>query len=147
MSRRYTVTINLPNVQTLIKKTFRSNVVFCEAMGRGEQCTWVSDWKRNKNLPSPEEAARMCVLLNAAPEDILLGTGETEAETEKLQADIALVRELLSQQRTESAKKERPAESETPNKDALIHFIMHTDSRDDLLAVIEEATKRLKGLK
>lgn len=146
MSRRYTVSINLPNVQTLIKKTFRSNVVFCEAMGRGEQCTWVSDWKRNKNLPSPEEAARMCVLLNSAPEDILLGAGETEAETAKLQADIALVRDLLDQQRAESAKKERPAESETPNKDALIDFI-HNASRDDLIAVVEEAMKMLKGMK
>lgn len=146
MSRRYTVSINLPNVQTLIKKTFRSNVVFCEAMGRGEQCTWVSDWKRSKNLPSPEEAARMCVLLNSAPEDILLGTGETEVETAKLQADIALVRDLLDQQRAESAKKERPAESETPNKDALIDFI-HTASRDDLITVVEEAMKMLKGMK
>lgn len=147
MPKRKTVRLNLSFVQPKIKEKFRSNVVFCEAMGRPTQKTWVTEWGRNHNLPSPEEAARMCVLLNAAPEDILLGTGETEAETEKLQADIALVRDLLSQQRTESAKKERPAKSETPNKDALIHFIMHTDSRDDLLAVIEEATKRLKGLK
>lgn len=131
MSRRYTVTINLPNVQTLIKKTFRSNVVFCEAMGRGEQCTWVSDWKRNKNLPSPEEAARMCVLLNAAPEDILLGTGETEAETEKLQADIALVRDLLSQQRTESEKKSAP-----PKARRLIRMRLFTLSCTPIAAMI-----------
>lgn len=145
MSRRKTVKVVSDALQSLIKSNEWSNAAFSRKVGKYD--SWFNEVLRSKNLPSPEEAARMCVLLNAAPEDILLGTGETEAETEKLQADIALVRDLLSQQRTESEKKERPAESETPNKDALIHFIMHTDSRDDLLAVIEEATKRLKGLK
>lgn len=46
----------------------------------------------------------------------------------------------------ESAKKERPAESETPNKDALIDFI-HNASRDDLIVLLEEVTKTLKGIK
>lgn len=144
MSRRKTVKVVSDALQSLIKSNEWSNAAFSRKVGKYD--SWFNEVLRSKNLPSPEEAARMCVLLNAAPEDILLGTGETEAETAKLQADIALVRDLLDQQRAESAKKERPAESETPNKDALIDFI-HTASRDDLIAVVEEAMKMLKGMK
>lgn len=109
MSRRKTVKLNLPYVTARITEVFRHNVIFCEKMGRAQQPTWVTGWNRRdkdgnpapKNLPSPEEAARMCVLLQTTPEEIL-----TE------QADIELVRGLLEQEREKSAKKERPADSE-----------------------------------
>lgn len=52
--------------------------------GRG----WVSEWKRGKNLPSPEEAAQMCVLLQTTPEEILVKP-----------EDIALVNSLLEQEK------------------------------------------------
>lgn len=92
MSRRKTVKLNLEVVLPLIKEKCRSNVVFCEKMGRPTQKTWVTDWNRKdengnpkpKNLPSPEEAARMCVLLQTTPEEILVE-----------QADIDLVNALL----------------------------------------------------
>lgn len=96
MPKRETVAVNLPYTRPLIKKVFRSYVAFCEAMGRPEQPTWVSEWVRDHNLPSPEEAARMCALLNAMPEDILLE-----------QKDIERVRELIAK---ESEKNDLPKE-------------------------------------
>lgn len=58
----------------------------------------MTDWNREpkpKNLPSPEEAAKMCALLEVEPEDIL-----TE------QADIDLVRSLLVEQKEPSTTQE-----------------------------------------
>lgn len=112
MSRRKVVSLNLEEVKNRIKKVFRHNVIFCEEMGRAHN--WVTDWNRKdengnpkpKNLPSPEEAARMCVLLQTTPEVILLTKGATEAETAELQADIALVRDLLDQQGAKKAPTE-----------------------------------------
>ena len=109
MSRRKTVKLNLEVVLPLIKEKCRSNVVFCERMGRPTQKTWVTGWSNKpkpKNPPSPEEAAKMCILLETTPEVILLNKGTTEAETAELQADIALVRDLLDQQRTKKAPTE-----------------------------------------
>ena len=103
MSRRKTVKLNLPYVNAKITEVFRHNVIFCEKMGRENHPTWVSDWNRKgkdgtpipKNLPSPEEAARMCVLLQTTPEEIL-----TE------QADIELVRGLIEREREKGIKKD-----------------------------------------
>lgn len=109
MSRRKTVKLNLEVVLPLIKEKCRSNVVFCERMGRPTQKTWVTGWSNKpkpKNPPSPEEAAKMCILLETTPEVILLNKGATEAETAELQADIALVRDLLDQQDAKKAPTE-----------------------------------------
>lgn len=83
MSRRKTVSLNLDFVLKRIKSEFRSNVVFCEAMGFWNRNSWVSDWKRGKNLPSPEEAAKMCAVLQATPEELLCDPGDVE-EVQKL---------------------------------------------------------------
>ena len=88
MPKRKTVNPNLPYVRAKIKEIFRNNVVFCEAMGRPQQKTWVTEWGRDHNLPSPEEAARMCVLLQTTPEEILVD-----------QTDIDLVKGLLEKER------------------------------------------------
>lgn len=109
MSRRKTVKLNLEVVLPLIKEKCRSNVVFCEKMGRPTQKTWVTDWNRKdengnpkpKNLPSPEEAARMCVLLQTTPEEILVE-----------QADIDLVNALL-----ESKMEKEKAPTETSERE------------------------------
>ena len=109
MSRRKTVKLNLEVVLPLIKEKCRSNVVFCERMGRPTQKTWVTGWSNKpkpKNPPSPEEAAKMCILLETTPEVILLNKGTTEAGTAELQADIALVRDLLDQQGAKKAPTE-----------------------------------------
>lgn len=93
MSRRKTVALNLEVVQPLIKKVCRSNTVFCEMMERGA-ANWVSDWSRTKdgkpapkNLPSPQEAAKMCKILHTTPEEILVKP-----------EDIQLVKKLLDEQ-------------------------------------------------
>lgn len=83
MSRRKTVSLNLDFALKRIKSEFRSNVVFCEAMGFGNRSSWVSDWKRGKNLPSPEEAAKMCAVLQATPEELLIDPSDVD-EVQKL---------------------------------------------------------------
>lgn len=126
MSRKKTVKIIYDAIKDPIKKLFRSNVVFCEAMGFTGRDSWVSDLKRGRNLPSPEEAARMCVLLQTAPEEIL-----------SEEADIELVRSLIEQEREKSVKKERPADSEalTPKDKALLTWFhsLPQEKREALL--------------
>ena len=136
MPKRYTVALNLPNVRGLIKKKCRSNIVFCEMMGKEDRPAWVSDWLRGKNLPSPEEAAQMCVLLDADPEDILLGTGNTDEETAKLQADIALVRELVEKQ---SIKKDLTENGEVDKETAELQGIWNSADEDEKRALLEMA--------
>lgn len=145
MSRRKTVKLNLEVVLPLIKQKCRSNVVFCEKMGRSAQKTWVTGWSNKpkpKNPPSPEEAARMCILLHTTPEEILQATGETERETAKCQADIALVRSLVEQQ----GVKEAPAAEGEGSKETMLSFIRKTDDRAALLAIISEASKKLQEM-
>lgn len=112
MSRRKTVQINFQPLKSAIDKAFRSNnTSFCIAMGFENRTSWVSDLKRGRNLPSPEEAAKMCLLLNTTPEEILLTQGETDEETAKLQADIALVSGLIEREReSQGIKKDLPKE-------------------------------------
>lgn len=126
MSRKKTVKIIYDAIKDPIKKLFRSNVVFCEAMGFTGRDSWVSDLKRGRNLPSPEEAARMCVLLQTTPEEIL-----------SEEADVELVRSLIEQERKKSVKKERPADSEalTPKDKALLTWFhsLPQEKREALL--------------
>lgn len=149
MSRRKTVKLNLEVVLPLIKEKCRSNVVFCERMGRPTQKTWVTGWSNKpkpKNPPSPEEAAKMCILLETTPEVILLNNGATEAETAELQADIALVRDLLDQQRTKKTlTKTGERDSISPAKQALLDAIdgLSDEQCEKLLIVVESAKKLL----
>lgn len=122
MSRRKYVVPNMEVLDPLIKKTCRSYVVFAEKMGRGDYPTWVSNWKRKdkggkwkpKNLPSPEEAARMCAILQVEPEEIL-----TEP------SDIELVRSLIEQER--GIKKDPTFDGEAFDEDTreIIEFLKH----------------------
>lgn len=143
MSRRKTVKLNLSVVNPLIKKCCRSNIVFCEKMNRAQQPTWVTGWNRRdkdgnpapKNLPSPEEAARMCVLLQTTPEEIL-----TEP------ADIELVRSLIEQERENGIKKERPADGEAPDQDKLLEIVRDSQDMSFLLKVMDEVNKSMQKL-
>lgn len=150
MSRRKTVKLNLEVVLPLIKEKCRSNVVFCEKMGRPTQKTWVTDWNRKdengkpkpKNPPSPEEAAKMCLLLNTTPEEILLTEGETAEETAKRQEDIALVRELMEEM--QGAKKAPATEGEGISEDrkALLDIVYSlTDEQCRKLLVLVQGAK------
>lgn len=148
MSRRKVVNPNLEILLPLIKKVCRSNVVFCEKMGRSTQKTWVTGWSNKpkpKNLPSPEEAAKMCLLLKTTPEEILLHSGPTEEETQKCLEDIEEVKRLIEVERGKNVKKEAPAEV-GGGKDALLDFIRKTDDRTTLLAVLDEVNKKLQEM-
>lgn len=149
MSRRKVVNPNLEVLLPLIKKVCRSNVVFCEKMGRSAQKTWVTGWSNKpnpKNLPSPEEAAKMCLLLQTTPEEILLHSGPTEEKTQKCLEDIEEVKRLIEVERGKNAKKEAPAEV-GGGKDALLDFIRKTDDRTTLLAVLDEVNKKLQEMR
>lgn len=117
-----------------------SNAHFCtNLMGRGRG--WITEWKRGRNLPTPEEAARMCELLHTTPEDIL-----TDAE------DVTLVRGLLEQ----SEKNNAPApitegERIDPTTERIIEIVRQLDPKvresylqqlESLLALQDAAQKR-----
>lgn len=61
--------------------------MFCEKMGRS--VGWVSEWKKSppKNLPSPEEAARMCAILGVEPAEILVDQSDIDKVAALLEAE------------------------------------------------------------
>lgn len=135
--KRETVTPNLPVLLPLIKKKCRSNVVFTKEIRGKDKSGWVTEWSRGSNYPSPEEAARMCVLLQTTPEEIL-----TE------QADIELVRRLLEQEREKSIKKAPGHEAGgVSDKDLLIEAIQKIGDSDTALAVLDALNKRMQELR
>lgn len=149
MPKKYTVKVNYEAIVSAIDnhKVYRgNNTSFCLDMGFENRTSWVSDLKRGRNLPSPEEASKMCSLLKKTPDEILLHEGETEEETAKCQKDIALVRDLLDQQ---SAKKALTKTGErkniSPAKQALLDAIdgLSDEQCEKLLIVVESAKKLL----
>ena len=145
MSRKKTVQLNYPAAKAAIDKNFRSNVVFCEAMGFQNRNSWVSDLKRNKNLPSPEEAARMCILLNTTPEELLLCEGSTEAETARCQQDIETVRQLVKEARGAEKAPDPKIEGLSAAKKALLAAVdgMTDEQCEKLLPIVLSAKKVL----
>lgn len=145
MSRKKTVQLNYPAAKAAIDKNFRSNVVFCEAMGFQNRNSWVSDLKRNKNLPSPEEAARMCILLNTTPEELLLCEGSTEAETARCQQDIETVRRLVEEARGAEKAPDPKIEGLSAAKKALLAAVdgMTDEQCKKLLPIVLSAKKVL----
>ena len=142
MSRRKTVKLNLEVVLPLIKEKCRSNVVFCEKMGRPTQKTWVTGWSNKpkpKNPPSPEEAARMCILLKTTPDEILLHEGETPEETAKCLEDIETVRKLVEAEGIKESTPDSKAESEDAQLAQLIAKFsqLSPQQKSAVLAVIE----------
>ena len=94
MSKRTTIKVDIERIEIIIKANGWRNSYFAEVIMK-KQRGWVSEWKRGKNFPSPEEAARMCVLLKTTPDDILLHEGKTPEETAKCLKDIETVRKLV----------------------------------------------------
>lgn len=149
MPKKYTVKVNYEAIVSAIDnhKVYRgNNTSFCLDMGFENRTSWVSDLKRGRNLPSPEEASKMCSLLKKEPDEILLHEGETEEETAKCQKDIALVRGLLDQQGAKKAPTETSErESISPAKQALLDAIdgLSDEQCEKLLIVVEGAKKLL----
>lgn len=108
MSKRTTVKVDIERIEIIIKANGWRSSYFAEVIMK-KQRGWVSEWKRGKNFPSPEEAARMCILLKTTPDEILLHEGETPEETEKCLKDIETVRKLVE---AEGAKKAPATEGE-----------------------------------
>lgn len=120
MPKRKTVKINIDKVLYRCKVVGWSAATFSKKIGKHER--WLSEVKRGRNLPSPEEAAQMCVILQVRPEKIL-----TEPE------DIELVERLL-----EGQKEKPPAHGE-----GQIHTIEDWDraltglSQDELREIMD----------
>lgn len=108
MSKRTTVKVDIERIEIIIKANGWRNSYFAEVIMK-KQRGWVSEWKRDKNFPSPEEAARMCILLKTTPDDILLHEGKNPEETAKCLEDIETVRKLVE---AEGIKKAPATEGE-----------------------------------
>lgn len=143
-----TVLINVPFVESLIDSKGWSNGYFgAKIMGKSRG--WVAEWKRKKdgepapkNLPTYEEAAKICIVFNASPDDILLHEGKTPEETVKCLEDIETVRKLVETERTKKA----PATEGEGKKDALIEAVRGITDKDTALAVFDELSKKMREL-
>lgn len=104
MSKRITVSVK-QKLFDLIDLYCKNEDITVAAFSRkvGKHNRWISEVKRGRNLPSPEEAARMCILLKTTPEEILLHEGETDEETAKCLEDIQRVKELVAELQKEEA--------------------------------------------
>lgn len=144
MAKRDTVNVNCDNVLALIRANEWSNAAFSRKVGK--YSSWFGEVLRGNNLPSPQEAAQMCVLLQTTPDEILLHQGETEEQTAKCQKDIALVRDLIDQQGAKKAPTEISERDDiSPAKQALLDAIdgLSDEQCEKLLIVVEGAKKLL----
>ena len=141
MAKRKTVNVNTDKIIFLAEANEWNKAAFARKVGKHSR--WLSEVARGRNLPSPEEAAQMCLLLHTTPEKILLAEGETAEETAQRQEDIALVQGLLKEM--QEAKKAPATEGEGA-KETISNFISTTNDRAALLAIISEASKKLQEL-
>lgn len=138
MSKRTTVKVDIERIEIIIKANGWRNSYFAEVIMK-KQRGWVSEWKRGKNFPSPEEAARMCVLLKTTPDDILLHEGKTPEETAKCLKDIEKVRKLVEA----DGIKERTPDPKIEGEDAQLAQLiagfnrLSPQQKSAVLAVIE----------
>mgnify|MGYP002522516938 FL=1 len=129
MAKRETVTIDVAKVIDLGSSNGWSAATVARKIGKHPR--WLSEIKRDRNLPSPEEAAQMCVLLQTTPEEILVKP-----------EDIALVNSLLEQEK--GVKKQPAANSDEPDKKALLDAVRSSDDETFLLSVLQEVSKKLQ---
>lgn len=134
MPKRATVKPNVDAILKMVASNSWSAASFSKMVGKHKR--WLSEVKRGNNLPSPEEAARMCVLLQTTPEKILVE-----------QADIDFVNALLE---IEMEKEKAPTETSerksiSPAKRALLDAIdgLSDEQCEKLLIVVEGAKKLL----
>ena len=99
MAKRDIVNVDCEKTILLIKANEWNNSSFSRKVGK--YSSWFGEVLRGHNLPSPKEAAVMCILLKTTPEEILLHEGETDEETAKCLEDIQRVKELVAELRKE----------------------------------------------
>nr|DAL60186.1 MAG TPA_asm: helix-turn-helix domain protein [Caudoviricetes sp.] len=129
-------------ISDFCKRNDISEAAFSRKFGKNNR--WISDLRRCKNLslPDAEEAARMCILLETTPEEILLQEGETDEETAKCLEDIQRVKELVAELRKEEAPDPK-IEGISAERKALLDIVYSlTDEQcRKLLGVVLEAKK------
>lgn len=138
MSKRTTVKVDIERIEIIIKANGWRNSYFAEVIMK-KQRGWVSEWKRDKNFPSPEEAARMCILLKTTPDDILLHEGKNPEETEKCLEDIETVRKLVEAEGVKESTPDPKTEGEDMQLAQLIAGFnrLSPQQKSAVLAVIE----------
>lgn len=128
--KRDTVAVDCEKVNPKIKENGWSNASFSRLVGKYP--SWYSEVKRGNTPPSPEEAAKMCILLGVAPEEIL-----TEP------ADIELVKCLMEK----NAKKapDPKIEGMGAGRQALLAAVddLTDEQCEKLLGIVLEAKKVL----
>ena len=87
MAKREVVQVDVNQVVKNVKSRGWSASTFCRMMERS--VSWISGWKISppKNLPSPEEAARMCAILGVQPAEILTDQADVDKVTTLLEAE------------------------------------------------------------
>lgn len=140
MAKRKTVNVNTDKIIFLAEANEWNKAAFARKVGKHSR--WFSEVARGRNLPSPDEAAAICLLLHTPPEEILLTEGETEKETAQYQEDIALVHELMEKMQ---GGKEAPAakgEGLSAERKALLDIISSlTDEQCRKLLVLVQGAK------
>ena len=128
MPKRDTVRPNMNSIAEKVSAKSWSEASFSQMVGKHRR--WLSEVRRDKNLPSPKEAAKMCVLLQVDPEDILLE-----------QADIELVRGLLENEKAPGIN----AEGVSAARNALLDAVdgLTDEQCEKLLGIVLEAKRVL----
>lgn len=105
MPKRDTVQPNVDSIAEKVSAKSWSEASFSKMIGKHKRC--LSEVRRGKNLPSPEEAAKMCTLLGVEPEEILtepvdierviglLENGAKETPDPKIEGVSAEAQEIL----------------------------------------------------
>lgn len=140
MAKRDTVNVDCNKIDILRKANEWNKSAFSRKVGKYN--SWYSEVLRGNNLPSPEEAACICILFDTPPDDILLHEGKTPEETAKCLEDIETVRKLVEAE----GIKEAPATEGEGEKDALIEAVRGITDKDTALAVFDELSKKMREL-
>lgn len=122
MAKRDTVNVDCDKIDILRKANEWNQSAFSRKVGK--YSSWYSEVLRGNNLPSPEEAARMCILLKTTPDDILLHEGSTPEETAKCLEDIETVRKLVEAERAKEKAPNFNVEGWTDLQKAAIQFVL-----------------------
>ena len=111
MPKRDVVRPNINSIAKMVSDKSWSEASFSQMVGKHKR--WISEVRRGKNLPSPEEAARMCVLLQTTPEEILVK-----------QDEIDLVNLLLDNNMAKGKAPATEGEGYTDLQNAAIQFVL-----------------------
>lgn len=137
MAKRDTVNLDCDKIDILRKANQWNQSAFSRKVGK--YSSWYSEVLRGKNLPSPKEAAHICIVFNVTPDEILLHEGSTPEETAKCLEDIETVRKLVEAERA----KENAHDQKIVGEDAqLAQFIakfnrLSPQQKSAVLAVME----------